>query len=111
MVVPETEDFTFNVSHENVVWINKSLGEPKLKERNAKYLAPYWITDDLRGVNRLYHILNISDNEITLGNSFVLDKIWDNMGQYRKFEYKPLKSFNFIELRDGILFPYDFNEE
>jgi hypothetical protein len=83
---------------------------PKLEEHNARYLAPYWITEDIRGVNRLYHILDISDNEITLGNSFVLDKVWDDIGQYRKFEYHPLKSFNFIELKEGILIPLNIEE-
>lgn len=108
IVVPETEDFTHYVSHENVVGINTKLGTPDLIGRNAKYLAPYWITKNFRGVNRIYHILNALKDKngntcIELGNSFVTNKPWDNMGQLVRFEYHDLSEFNFEEIQNGIL--------
>jgi len=110
IVVPEKEKFIEDVSHENIVWINKALGTPNLKGRNAKYLVPFWCTDENRGAKRIYHILDIEDNEITLGNSFIIEKEWNKMGQYRKFEYHSLESFNFVEVKDGFLIPYDFEK-
>lgn len=110
IVVPEKEEYIEHVSHRNIVWINKDLGTPNLEGRNAKYLVPFWCTNENRGAKRIYHILDIKDNEITLGNSFVINKDWDNMGQYRKFEYHPLESFDFIEVKDGFLIPYDFQK-
>lgn len=111
IVVPEKKEYIEHVSHENIVWINKDLGRPKLKERNAKYLVPYWCTNENRGAKRIYHILGIKDNEITLGNSFVIEKEWNKMNQFRKFEYHPLESFNFIEVKDGFLIPYNFENQ
>lgn len=117
MVVPETEDFANSVSHESLVWINANLGTPKLNERNVKYLAPYWITEKLRGVNRVYHITNHSlcadgTTEIELGNSFVLprNELWDNMGNFRRFEYHALSSFGLMEIREGLLFSIPQNQ-
>ena len=108
IVVPETADFTHHVSHENVVWITPNLGTPNLDGRDARYLAPFWITPDFNGVNRIYHITGVSRNEdggtsITLGNSFVLDEPWDGMGSRRKFEYHPLAGFGFTEIEPGLL--------
>jgi hypothetical protein len=108
IVVPETDDFKEHVSHESVVWINKNIGIPRIKDNNAKYLAPYWITDKFRGVNRVFHILDHykcenGTYEIILGNSFVIDKAWDKMGNPRKFEYHKLKDFGFEEIKDGLL--------
>ena len=108
IVVPETDKFTHYVSHENVVWINANLGTPNLDGRNVQYLAPYWITSDFRGVNRVYHITGVSKAEngntfIKLGNSFVTYKVWDKMGQVRKFEYHGLDEFGLSEIEDGLL--------
>ena len=106
IVVPETEEFEHDVSHRNVVWINKNLGVPQLKERDARYLAPFW-TGPARGVNRVYHIVDVRDavgsTEIELGNSFVVSSKWKNMGQPRRFEYHPLAAFGFTEIRPGLL--------
>ena len=86
IVVPETEEFQLDVSHRNVVWINKNLGVPRLKDRDARYLAPYW-TGQGGGVNRVYHIVDDRDvgdsTEIELGNSFVLRCRWMKIGQNR----------------------------
>jgi hypothetical protein len=108
IVVPETGEFIHDVSHENVVWINASLGVPNLDGRNARYLAPCWLTEGFRGVNRVFHIRSVTtiengNTEIALGNSFVLDQVWDEMGSPRKFEYHPLEAFGFEELEDGLL--------
>jgi len=108
IVVPETDKFTHPVSHESVVWINSNLGSPNLTGRDVQYLAPYWITEKFRGVDRVYHISNVSKNEdgtttIQLGNSFVIDKPWDKMGQTRKFEYHSLTEFGLEEIEKGLL--------
>lgn len=108
IVVPETDEFTHPVSHESEVWINAKLGTPNLEGRDVKYLAPYWITEKFRGVNRVYHILTVSKDVngttiIQLGNSFVTNKTWDHMGQVRKFEYHDLNEFGFIEIAEGLL--------
>lgn len=110
IVVPETDDFTQHVSHESVVWISEKLGTPKLDERNVQYLAPFWITEGLRGVNRIFEIKSVTTvengvTEIILGNSFTVEPTWDNMGQFRKFEYHPLKDFGFHEIAPGLLQP------
>lgn len=109
IVVPETDKYKFDVSHDNVVYINPELGEPDLKRRNAKYLAPYWLSEQC--VNRVFHIIKMADNDITLGNSFVLDENWDKMEQHRRFEYHSLESFNLVEAKEGILIQYKFNKE
>ncbi|GIM54572.1 hypothetical protein [Capnocytophaga cynodegmi] len=110
IVVPQSDEYTFDVSHNGTVWINGNLGTPRLDERNVKYLAPYWLNPDNRGVYRIYHILehyklNNENNtyEIILGNSFVLDNKWDNVGNSRRFEYHKLKDFGFVEIKDGLL--------
>ena len=108
IVVPETDDFKHPVSHESVVWINAALGNPNLDGRDVQYLAPYWITDDFRGVNRVYHITSVSKNEdgttvIKLGNSFVLAQPWDGVGNTRRFEYHPLDTFDLTEIEPGLL--------
>lgn len=106
IVVPETEGFKMDVSHENVVWISRNLGVPRLKDRNAKYLAPFWLTEKINGVNRLYHIEDVyvydAVTEIYLGNSFVVS-VWSNMGQHRRYEYHNLDVFGVTELQSGIL--------
>lgn len=107
IVVPETVEFEHDVSHKNKVWITNELGEPRLEENNARYLAPYWINED--GVNRIYHILSLSPGEecstITLGNSFVLPEKWSEMNQKRRFGYKSLSEFGFVEVCPGIIVP------
>jgi hypothetical protein len=108
IVVPETDEFIHPVSHESEVWINSKLGSPDLAGRNARYLAPYWITEKFRGVNRVYHISNVSKDAdgttiIQLGNSFATGESWDNMGQVRKFEYHDLSDFGFVEIEEGLL--------
>lgn len=106
IVVPETEQFKMDVSHENVVWVTRNLGIPDLEGRNAKYFAPYWITDKFRGVNRVFHIEDFFTyekvSEIYLGNSFIIP-LWNKMGQYRRFEYHSLDSFGLKEIQPGIL--------
>lgn len=106
IVVPETEDYTLDVSHANVVWITKALGNPKLKDHDARYLAPLWLKQP-SGVTRIYHILDVLDaatsTEIRLGNSFTLDQPWDSPGQRRRFEYHNLSTFGFAEICPGLL--------
>lgn len=108
MVVPETEEYEFHVSHENVVWITKTLGVPQLDNREARYLAPLWIKEPA-GVTRIYHIISLNDagesTEIALGNSFVLTSPWNAPGQRRRFEYHPLAEFGLLEICPGLLFP------
>jgi len=43
IVVPEVDSFKIDVSYRKVVWINKNIGTPRLKERNARYLVPYLV--------------------------------------------------------------------
>jgi len=79
IVVPETDEYKLHVSHENVVWINSTLGTPKLKQRNVNYLVPFWKTEGFKGVNRIFHIessekLSDGTTKITLGNSFVVNE-------------------------------------
>lgn len=109
IVVPETSDFEHDVSHNNVVWINKNLGIPHLESRNATYLAPFWL-EASRGVNRVYHITDTEDaptcTVIRLGNSFVLPRVWDGVGNYRRFEYHDLSALGMIEICPGLLIPH-----
>ncbi len=106
IVVPETKEFRLDVSHRNLVWVSKKLGIPKLKHRQANYLAPFWIGED-EGVSRLYHIVGAEDcpetTDLILGNSFVLPTKWTAAGQRRRFEYHPLTSFGFVEIKPGLL--------
>lgn len=106
IVVPETEGFEHDVSHRNLVWITTSLGKPKVEEREVNYLAPFWLGEN-EGVNRIYDIRDLRDSrgvtEFHLGNSFVLENNWTNLGQRRRFEYHPLSVFRFIEIRPGLL--------
>ncbi len=108
LIVPETPDFKTPVSHENIIWINKNLGEPKLKVHNALYVAPYWVEDNV-GVTRIFHIRKFintpeSDSfEIILGNSFVLEIPFTLLGQKRRFEYRLLSDFGFAEICPGLL--------
>ena len=108
IVVPETSEFIHDVSHGDVVWINKKLGVPHLETHNARYLAPLWLGVNL-GVYRIYHILSadVIDNltEIRLGNSFVLRKPWRKARQHRRFEYHDLSEFGFVEHCPGIIVP------
>ena len=109
IVVPETENFKLDVSQGEEIWINANLGVPNLDGHNARYIAPCWITENFCGVNRIYHITDThQDTEahtIYLGNSFVLPRIWNNMGQSRRFEYHDLSVFGMRELQNGILIP------
>jgi hypothetical protein len=110
IVIPEKAKFIEDTSYYNEVYINKKLGIPKLNEKNVKYVAPFWLDEKTQGVNRLFHIIKVYENAestvIVLGNSFRLNNIWDKMGSHRKFEYHSLNSFNFIEIKDGILMSY-----
>ena len=110
IVVPETDEFKNDLFHGETIYINEALGEPKLKERNAKYLAPYLLTEQC--VLRIYEILDMKhvppSYEIYLGNSFLVQGKWNKINQPRKFEYHKLEEFNFIELKDGFLFPHKF---
>lgn len=109
MIVPETDEFKFHVSHGNVVWITKRLGTPQLDLHNAKYIAPFWLSEPV-GVNRIYHIKgkpteDPDSTNIFLGNSFVLSSYWNNVNQRRRFEYRDLAEFGLVEYCDGILLP------
>lgn len=108
IVVPETEEFTNHVSHENVIWITSKLGTPKLKENNATYIAPYWL-HGTKGVNRIYHIAEFKPGKeaatFVLGNSFVVPEHWAGMGQHRRFEYHALSTFGYVEICPGLLTP------
>jgi len=110
IVVPETEEFNIHVSHENIVWITKNLGTPHLEEHDARYLAPFWISEPY-GVTRIYHILDVRDadntTELTLGNSFVLPQPWTDLGQRRRFEYVDLNRLGFVEAWPGMLVPFN----
>lgn len=110
IVVPETDEFKNALFHGEKVYINEALGEPQLKTKNAKYLAPYLLTE--KCVLRLYEIIEMKhippSYEIYLGNSFLVTEKWDKINQPRKFEYHKLEEFNFIELKDGFLFPHIF---
>lgn len=109
MVVPETPKFKSDTTYRNQIYINSELGKPDLKGRNAKYVAPFWLQEKQQGVNRVYYIENmvLADDKscyiITLGNSFVLKNIWNNMGNHRKFEYHDLIDFGFVEIKKGLL--------
>ena len=107
IVVPETEDFEFNVSHENVIWINENLGNPQLVKRNTNYCIPFWIKEGY--ANRIFHIIDFKFNKkeryIKLGNSFLLPTIWKKIGQNRRFEYHNLKDFGLTEITPGIVIP------
>jgi len=113
IVVPENDKFKHDTSHELVVYINKNLGVPKIIERNAKYLVPYWL--DEQSTDRIYEIkpFEIFDEDdcyaIYLGNSFKLEKKWDNRSNNRRFEYWSLEVFGMKELTNGILVPIDFD--
>lgn len=114
IVVPETEEFSLDVSHADVVYINGNLGVPKLKEHNALYVAPFWINQKNQGVERIYHIISHGPHrnghyEIFLGNSFLLNRQlpWNDMGNHRRFEYHRLSSFGMVELMPGYLIPMD----
>jgi len=111
IVVPENDEFKYDVTHNLVVYINKDLGQPRLEDRNVKYLAPFWLNKDEYGVDRLYHITLVEDNVIYLGNSFILEEKWNRAGQTRKFEYHPLESFNFVEIKEGLLTYYNFDDK
>ncbi len=106
IVVPEIQEFRLDVSHRDVVWINRQLGVPQLTYNDARYLAPFWIGVD-EGVSRVYHIVGVRERdestEISLGNSFVLLSRWINIAQRRRFEYHPLADFGFLEIKPGLL--------
>ncbi|PMR73565.1 hypothetical protein [Billgrantia endophytica] len=106
MIVPETDEYALDVSHSNTVWVTKALGTPRLDEHHAPYLAPLWLKAP-SGVTRIYHILGVKDighaTEISLGNSFILPESWDAPGQRRRFEYRDLSDFGFVEIKQGLL--------
>ncbi len=110
LVVPEIDEFKESVSHEDTILINLSLGNPKLKHWNARYVAPCWIYGSEPGIRRIYHILDVSNDGqstvLKLGNSFLLDKVWNGMGQSRRFEYHGLKYFGFVDVQEGFLMKY-----
>ena len=107
VVVPELEEYKNDAFNGEVIYIHSKLGEPKLQEHNAKYVAPYWL--DENQVERVYQILEmrlIGDvYQIYLGNSFVVKDGWDHIGQRRKYEYHHLQDFGFSEAEDGFLVP------
>lgn len=108
IVVPEKEKWVKDVTFKSSIYISSKLGKPKLGHRNAKYIAPFWLTGEKKGVDRVYHIIGtrVADNGttiITLGNSFAVAPLWNNMGSHRKFEYAPLSDFGFVEITDGLL--------
>ena len=103
IVVPEKTDFIKSTIYSLEAYINKTLGVPQLKKHNVKYFAPFWLDKNNRGVDRIFHIKSMKNNVIYLGNSFILNKKWVNIGQTRVFEYEPLASFGFIEIKDGLL--------
>ena len=57
----------------------------------------------------MYHIRKVRDNpentEYQLGNSFALNHVWTDLGQRRRFEYRPLSVFGLREQEPGILVP------
>lgn len=109
IVVPENPKFIQDATYYHQIYINSELGEPNLKGRNAKYVAPFWLKEKQQGVDRVYHIKDmvLADDKscwiINLGNAFVLDQVWNNMGNHRKFEYHDLSKFGFVEIKDGLL--------
>jgi hypothetical protein len=107
IVVPELEEFKYDAFNGEVIHIHATLGEPKLKEHNAKYVAPYWL--DVDRVERIYEIIEMhltgDSYQIYLGNSYVLKETWDEIKQRRKFEYHSLESFGFKEVINGFLVP------
>jgi hypothetical protein len=109
IVVPETDGFRLDVSHDDTVWINIALGVPKLAEHDANYLAPCWLGATRNGVWRVYHIISAitgpTNTAIRLGNSFVLPQPWNGMGQHRRFEYHPLSALGLEEFSAGLLRP------
>jgi hypothetical protein len=111
IVVPENDNFKIDVSYRNIVAFEKNTQIPGLKEHNAKYLAPYWLTKNFKGVNRIFHIegLDPETNEIKLGNSFVLKNSWDQMSNHRNYELHCLESFNLIEVNEGYLIPGEYD--
>lgn len=113
IVVPETDEYKFGTYQDNVIWINKTLGRPDLNGWDARYIAPFWLSGSNIGVDRVFEIINISEGEnvyeIYLGNSFVVEN-WDKMHQHRRFEYHPLRSFNLIEIKSGLLLSYTFEK-
>jgi hypothetical protein len=105
IVVPETEEFEFNISHDNEVCINEHLGNPKLKERNTRYVIPFSLKECY--ADRIFHIVDYnfdSDKRyIKLGNSFMLPKKWTEICQQGRFEYHDLTEFEMTEICPGIL--------
>ena len=110
IVVPETNEFKEDVSHENIVYVSLKLGVPNLDGRDARYVAPCWLHAEEPGVRRIYHILStFNDGQNTilrLGNSFLLEKVWNGMGQSRRYEYHALKSFDYVEVQEGYLMKF-----
>ncbi|OIR13284.1 hypothetical protein GALL_56690 [mine drainage metagenome] len=107
MVIPELKEYKNDAFTGEVIYIHRKLGEPKFKEHNTRYIAPYWL--DVNQVERIYQILEVravgDSYEVYLGNSFILKDGWDNIGQRRKYEYHSLESFGFSEAADGFLVP------
>lgn len=110
IVVPELQEYLEEFYHDNKVWISAKLGRPQLEENNAKYLAPFWLTDD-RGVNRIFEIEKMEKYEeaglyvITLGNSYKLEKSFLSERKPRRFEYHPLSAFGVEEGQGATLLP------
>ena len=78
-----------------------------MRHREANYLASFWSGDN-EGDTRRFHVTELRDTqdstELVLGNSFVLPSNCTDIGQRRRFEYHPLATFGFVEIRPGLLF-------
>ena len=83
IVVPETDAFREDLFHGETIYINEALGEPNLKGRNVRYVAPYLMKE--QRVLRLYQIIDMKhvkpSYEIYLGNSFLLKQPWNNLNR------------------------------
>ena len=108
IVVPEKKEFIKSTTYKDEIYITKNLGVPKLQENNAKYVAPFWLDENHQGVNRVFHIKKVHSRDdctvLELGNSFLLDHVWNNMSNHRSFSYHDLSDFNLKEITDGLLF-------
>lgn len=106
VVVPVTEGFQLEVLHDDLITIARDLGIPRVFEREVRYLAPYCL-EGRRGAWRLYYIrsavLGTLNTEILVGNSFVLNEPWEDIGEQIQVEYHPLSTFGLKERYHGML--------
>ena len=107
LVVPELEDWSNSLLQGENIFINENLGRPAIEERDVRYVVPYWL--DTNRVHRIYHIQSMDSEPpsfvISLGNSYIINNNWNNIGQRRRFEYHSLASFGFREVQPGFLLP------